>query len=79
LIENFTEKGVNYFKTTIEKLQQFDNKYFEKIIHVTDDLGSGIMTLNYTFGRNFNASSESSDSSFCKCWRYYFSIRHSIA
>jgi len=48
LVENFTEKGVNYFEKTIEKLRQFENEDFDKIVQVTDDLGSGIITANYT-------------------------------
>jgi len=48
LVENFTEKGINYFEETIEKLQQFENEDFDQIVNVTDDLGSGIITANYT-------------------------------
>jgi len=48
LVENFTEIGINYFDKTIEKLQQFQHEDFEKIVVVTDDLGTGIISANYT-------------------------------
>ena len=32
--------GVNYFEKTIEKLKQFENSDFDKIVHVMVDLSS---------------------------------------
>jgi uncharacterized damage-inducible protein DinB len=48
LAENFTEHGINYFNSTIEKLSHLKAVDFNKIVTVTDDLGLGIVTANYT-------------------------------
>jgi uncharacterized damage-inducible protein DinB len=50
LAENFTENGIIYFEEIIQKLQQLNNVDFNKIVAVTDDLGSGVVTVNYTLG-----------------------------
>jgi uncharacterized damage-inducible protein DinB len=48
LAENFTEHGINYLNSTIEKLSHLKAVDFNKIVTVTDDLGLGIVTANYT-------------------------------
>lgn len=48
ICEEKTEEGIRYFKETIEKLQNFKDKDFQKIIAVTDNLGAGDVTINYT-------------------------------
>ena len=48
LAENFTSHGINYFNETIEKLKKLDENDFNKIVNVTDDLGLGIISANYT-------------------------------
>jgi uncharacterized damage-inducible protein DinB len=48
LAENFTKNGIQYFEITIEKLQTLNTKDFNKIVKVTDDLGLGVETANYT-------------------------------
>jgi uncharacterized damage-inducible protein DinB len=46
--ENFTEYGLLYFNEILLKLDALKNQDFNKIIKVTDDLGLGIITANYT-------------------------------
>ena len=48
LAENFTSNGINYFNETIEKLKRLNKNDFNKIVNVTDDLGLGIISANYT-------------------------------
>ena len=48
LAENFTSHGINYFNETIEKLKLLDTDNFNRIVNVTDDLGLGIISANYT-------------------------------
>jgi len=48
LAENFTEHGIQYFNEIIEKIKQLENENLDKIVKVTDDLGLGILTANYT-------------------------------
>jgi len=48
LAENFTEHGIQYFNEIIEKIKQLENENLDKIVKVTDDLGLGILTVNYT-------------------------------
>jgi hypothetical protein len=50
LAETFTENGLAYFKEIIDKLQELQSHDFNKIVKVTDDLGLGIVTANYTLG-----------------------------
>ncbi len=45
-----TESGINYFNEIIEKLNTIKDVDFDKIIKVTDDLGTGEITTNYTLG-----------------------------
>lgn len=46
--ENFTHSGIIYFKNIIEKLNNLDVERYDKIVKVTDDLGLGVITANYT-------------------------------
>ena len=46
LIENFTEKGINYFEETIEKLQQFEKTGDVSIQACADDLGAVCIALS---------------------------------
>jgi len=50
LAENYTKNGINYFDTTIQKLEGIKNDDFNRIVNVTDDLGLGVVTANYTLG-----------------------------
>ncbi len=48
LVENFTENGIAYFEEVKIKLNQLDINNFNNIVKVTDDLGLGEVTANYT-------------------------------
>lgn len=48
--ETFTEKGIAYFNEVLMKLESLKNEDFDKIVKVTDDLGLGVVTANYTLG-----------------------------
>ena len=48
LAENYTKNGIQYFEIIVSKLQTLKTEDFNKIINVTDDLGLGIVTANYT-------------------------------
>jgi len=50
LAENFTEYGISYFENIIQRLKLIRNEDFNKIVGVTDDLGLGIISANYTLG-----------------------------
>jgi uncharacterized damage-inducible protein DinB len=50
LAENFTKNGIDYFNEITEKLQFLNESDFDKIVKVTDDLGLGTITANYTLG-----------------------------
>ncbi|MFY7669660.1 DinB family protein [Tenacibaculum sp. MEBiC06402] len=45
-----TESGIAYFNEIIERLATIDQNDFDKIVRVTDDLGTGKITTNYTLG-----------------------------
>jgi uncharacterized damage-inducible protein DinB len=45
-----TEHGIAYFNSIIDKLKQVNPDDLNKIISVTDDLGMGKVTANYTLG-----------------------------
>jgi uncharacterized damage-inducible protein DinB len=47
-VESLTKNGINYFEEIKQKLQNLDKNNFDKIINVTDDLGLGKVTVNYT-------------------------------
>lgn len=46
--ENFTLHGINYFNEILLKLQGLDSEKFDTKVTVTDDLGLGVITANYT-------------------------------
>lgn len=48
LAENYTVHGINYLTSTIEKLNNLNPADFDKIVTVTDDLGLGVVSANYT-------------------------------
>ena len=48
LAEQTTAAGIEYFNTIIEKLHQLSDDDYEMMISVTDDLGTGKVTANYT-------------------------------
>ena len=50
LAEDYTETGIEYFDVTIQKLQKLKSEDFNKIVKVTDDLGLGVVSMNYTLG-----------------------------
>lgn len=50
LSENYIEHGLNYFNEIIENLELLKTQDFNKIVKVTDDLGLGVITANYTLG-----------------------------
>ena len=50
LAEQTTEAGIEYFNLVISKLHQISEDDFDVMISVTDDLGTGKVTANYTLG-----------------------------
>jgi len=50
LAENHTEYGIAYIEEIIQQLELIRNEDFNKIVMVTDDLGLGIISANYTLG-----------------------------
>lgn len=50
LAETKTAAGIAYFNTILEQLHGLNAADFDKIISVTDDLGTGSVTANYTLG-----------------------------
>jgi uncharacterized damage-inducible protein DinB len=50
LAETISKNGILYFQEVIAKLQQLKTEDFNKIVKVTDDLGLGVITANYTLG-----------------------------
>jgi uncharacterized damage-inducible protein DinB len=48
LSETYTKNGIEYFEQTVVNLRKLKSEDFNKIIKVTDDLGLGIITANYT-------------------------------
>ena len=48
LSENYTKNGIEYFERTLTTLQRLKVEDFNRIIKVTDDLGLGIVSVNYT-------------------------------
>lgn len=45
-----TSSGIAYYNSTINKLNSLKGEDFDRIIQVTDDLGNGKITTNYTLG-----------------------------
>ena len=50
LAENYTSHGIAYFEDILLRLKLLENADFNKIVMVTDDLGLGIVSANYTLG-----------------------------
>lgn len=50
LAENCTQHGIAYFDETLQRLKLIEKEDFNKIVMVTDDLGLGIVSVNYTLG-----------------------------
>ena len=50
LAENYTQHGITYFEEILRRLKLLENADFNKIVMVTDDLGLGIVSANYTLG-----------------------------
>ena len=50
LAENYTQHGIAYFEEILSRLKLLENEDFNKIVMVTDDLGLGIVSANYTLG-----------------------------
>lgn len=48
LAENYTKNGIEYFEKTMTRLKSLEGEDFNKIVAVTDDLGLGVITANYT-------------------------------
>jgi len=48
LAENYTKNGIEYFNRIITDLQKLKSQDFDTIVKVTDDLGLGVVTANYT-------------------------------
>ncbi|WP_299683465.1 DinB family protein [uncultured Tenacibaculum sp.] len=45
-----TDAGIAYFRQIIDQLKLVNPEDFDKIVKVTDDLGTGKITTNYTLG-----------------------------
>ena len=50
LAEQTTSAGIDYFNLIIGKLHQLSEDDFDMMISITDDLGTGKVTANYTLG-----------------------------
>ena len=48
LAENYTDYGISYFNSTLKRLKLLESTDYNRIIMVTDDLGLGIISANYT-------------------------------
>lgn len=48
LVENKVELGLAYFNEIITKLESLRNENLDVLIEVKDDLGLGVVTVNYT-------------------------------
>jgi len=48
LSENYTKNGIEYFEKILANLQTLKPQDFNIIVNVTDDLGLGVVTANYT-------------------------------
>jgi hypothetical protein len=48
LAENYTEHGLEYFNTVMNRLQDLRSANGDQIVSVTDDLGLGVVEANYT-------------------------------
>ena len=50
LAENYTQYGIAYFEEIIQRLKLIEKEDYNRIVLVTDDLGLGIVSVNYTLG-----------------------------
>lgn len=50
LAENSSQHGIAYFEDILRRLKLIETADFNKIITVSDDLGLGIISTNYTLG-----------------------------
>ncbi len=50
LAEQYTAEGISYFNNIISQLRKLKHSDFNTIIVVSDDLGLGRITTNYTLG-----------------------------
>lgn len=50
LVEEKTASGINYFNEIIARVTLLESANFDTIINVTDNLGTGQITINYTLG-----------------------------
>lgn len=50
LAENRTDIGIDYFNSVLNQLSKIESNNFNQIVEVTDDLGLGVITANYTLG-----------------------------
>lgn len=50
LAEQYTVNGIEYFESTLTNLQNLKTEDFNRIVKVTDDLGLGLVSANYTLG-----------------------------
>ena len=53
LVEVSTAAGINYFKSTLQKLKTLQNTDMNQIVEVSDDLGLGTVVANYTLAAAF--------------------------
>ena len=79
ICEKETKEGIRYIEETIRKLHGIKKEDFSKIISVTDNLGNGDITINYTLESTFGLCALACNSSFCKCWIFGSSTRNRIA
>ncbi len=50
LAENYTQHGIAYFEDILQRLKLIEKEDYNRIVLVTDDLGLGIVSVNYTLG-----------------------------
>lgn len=50
LAEQFTSEGISYFNRILTELNNINPEDFNKIVSVSDDLGLGVITADYTLG-----------------------------
>ncbi|WP_111709252.1 DinB family protein [Lutibacter citreus] len=48
--ENYTAQGIIYFNEVLNKLKTLEGEDFNKIVKVTDNLGLGVISADYTLG-----------------------------
>lgn len=50
MAEKFTKEGIAYFNKVIKQLRSLQPADFNTMVRVSDDLGLGIIEMNYTLG-----------------------------